>query len=413
MGHEKERQIQQWDQGWTFMDSTICYLCLSEPALREFVKERADRTECSFCMRRPRQNVAVDFNSVMQLIGEAVDQYFSVASDTLAYDDEDDSLIGSTYDTQDVLEDIGWPSDNKAVIQEIVESFGYQTWCDRHPYSLTGVDKYDSSWDHFCETVKHKARYFFGAVDEDKHSETIPISELLGTIGSLVEAEGMITTLDPTTAFYRVRHHPSKDLCLTWRELGSPPVKYAKASRMSAAGISVFYAGLDLATARAETTLRSERKWIFTAAKWTSTRPLRVVDLTRTPSIPSVYSMARFNRDDLVFLRHFVDSISQPVIPDDRVHTDYVPTQIITEYFQLNLKLEEHRIDGIIYPSSQCKGRSIVIFASHDDLNPQLYYWAREEPPLLTLDEASIHTVRKYRRLQRTEEKGLNERRRA
>ncbi len=68
MGYEKERQIQQWEQGWQFMDSTICYRCLTDPVLREIVKESADQSECSFCDRPRRKNVAIDFNVVMERI---------------------------------------------------------------------------------------------------------------------------------------------------------------------------------------------------------------------------------------------------------------------------------------------------------------------------------------------------------
>jgi hypothetical protein len=401
MGYEKERQIQQWEQGWSFSDRDICYLCLSEPTLREFVKDRADRTNCDFCNRQHRKNVAVEFNSVMELIGDAIRQYYSIASDTLSYDREDERYMGSTYDTCDVLDDLGWPSDNESVVEEIVDCLGHETWCDRHPYSLDGVERYDSSWEQFCETVKHKVRYFFSNVEEDKYSETIPVPDMLKTIKELTERADMIVTLDPAQPYYRVRHHAKDNPCATWRELGSPPPDRAMASRMSAAGISVFYAGLDMDTARAETTLRSKPGWMFTGAQWTSTRPLRVLDLSRRPELPSVYATARYDRDDLVFLRNFVESVSQPVIPDDRVHIDYVPTQIVTEFFRHSRAEGEQKIDGIVYPSAQCKGRSIVIFASNDDINPRPFEWPRDVPPLLVLSEDSIQRVRKYRRVQK------------
>lgn len=400
MGYEKERQIQQWEQGWTFSDKDICYLCLSEPVLKEFVRDHADRVQCDFCDRKHRKNAAVEFNSVMEVIGDAIRQYYSIASDTLSYDREDETYMGSTYDTRDVLDDLGWPSNNDSVIEEIVECLGHETWCDRHPYSLSGVERYDSSWEQFCKTVKHKVRYFFGDVEEEKYSETIPVPEMLGTIEELTERADMIVTLDQGESFYRVRHHPKGQSCSTWRELGAPPPERAMASRMSAAGISVFSAGLDMMTARAETTFRARRGWIFTGARWRSTRPLRILDLTRTPSIPSVYATPRYDRYDLVFLLHFVQSVSQPVIPDDRVHIEYVPTQIVTEFFRHSRSNGDLSIDGIIYPSAQRKGRSIVIFVSQEDLNPTPFIRLRDDVPLLTLDTSPIQRVRKYRQRQ-------------
>jgi hypothetical protein len=58
---------------------------------------------------------------------------------------------------------------------------------------------------------------------------------------------------------------------------------------MSAAGISVFYAGMDLATAKAETSanLKSSDTQVFTAGTWTNTRPLTVLDLSKLPPIRS------------------------------------------------------------------------------------------------------------------------------
>jgi hypothetical protein len=160
---------------------------------------------------------------------------------------------------------------------------------------------------------------------------------------------------------------------------------------MSAAGISVFYAAFDIATARAESTIRALRGRVFACAKWTNSRPLALLNLTKLPELPSVYAIARYERDELVFLRHFVDSITKPVSFDDKVHIDYVPTQIVTEYFRQHYRIRDNqRLDGIIYPSAQCKGRSVVVFASHRDLDPHTYGWATDEVPILTLDAASI-----------------------
>jgi hypothetical protein len=171
---------------------------------------------------------------------------------------------------------------------------------------------------------------------------------------------------------------------------------------MSAAGISVFYAGMDLATARAETMANLEPgdRHLFTAGTWTSSRALKVLDLTQLPPIPGFYSQWRYDRDHLVFLRDFVKEISQPVVHDGREHIDYVPTQILTEYFRHRYKLEgDVRLDGIVYPSAQRRrGRSIVIFASQDDLDPKENEFWGERKPTLTLDPASIRRVRKPRR---------------
>uniref|UniRef100_UPI0013D35F87 RES domain-containing protein n=2 Tax=Pseudomonas TaxID=286 RepID=UPI0013D35F87 len=43
---------------------------------------------------------------------------------------------------------------------------------------------------------------------------------------------------------------------------------------------------------------------------------------------------------------------------------DYVPTQVVTEYFRHVYRTDDdHQIDGIIYPSSKTGNKAIVIFA--------------------------------------------------
>jgi len=51
MGYEKDRQIQEWDQGWSFTGTTICHRCLSDRYLRAIAKDNATETECSYCKR--------------------------------------------------------------------------------------------------------------------------------------------------------------------------------------------------------------------------------------------------------------------------------------------------------------------------------------------------------------------------
>ena len=48
----------------------------------------------------------------------------------------------------------------------------------------------------------------------------------------------------------------------------------------------------------------------------------------------------------------FVKSITAPVAHDGREHIEYVPTQILTEYFRGRVKGEgASRLDGIVYPA--------------------------------------------------------------
>jgi len=121
-----------------------------------------------------------------------------------------------------------------------------------------------------------------------------------------------------------------------------------------------------------------------------------VLDLTKLPPIGNFYTQPRYDRDRLIFLNEFVKSIAEPVVHDGREHIDYVPTQILTEYFRHRYRLHDKaQLDGIIYPSAQHKkSRAIVIFASPDDMNPKDAF-GLDRTPLLRMDTGSIKRLRK------------------
>jgi hypothetical protein len=66
-------------------------------------------------------------------------------------------------------------------------------------------------------------------------------------------------------------------------------------------------------------------------------------------------------------LLDFIKDFRKPIDRKDRAHIDYVPTQIVTEYFRHIFEYKGHNVDGIIYPSSKGSGReAVVIFANNE-----------------------------------------------
>jgi hypothetical protein len=407
MGYEKDRMMQEDEQGWSFHGGNICFRCVTDSYLRRMVKDQASEMDCDFCLRQSRKApISIPFDDFMEVYAGALFQYYSHAeNEPIAWDSEDQQYVGTTYDTWDLVKDvIGEPSDNEEVVEAIIDSLGDHIWCDKSPYSLTGTELYETSWESFCQTVKHQIRYFFGAAQPDPYSDSIPVPEMLDQLRDIIDEAGLISELPAGTEFFRIRPHRRTEVCADWRSLGSPPPDAAASNRMSAAGISVFYAALDMATARAETCANRDpdAERVLTGAKWTNTRPLKILDLSRLPEPPSFFAQVRYDRDHLLFLRRFVESITQPVEHDGREHIEYVPSQIVTEYFRHRYRMQENSaMDGIQYPSAQCRrSRSVVIFASQDDLNPRSFEWSAEErTPLLTLDEASIRRIRRAARV--------------
>jgi len=75
------------------------------------------------------------------------------------------------------------------------------------------------------------------------------------------------------------------------------------------------------------------------------------------------------NRYALDFLHSFVKSVAAKVQPGDREHIDYVPTQVVTEWFRTVFQHNGTVIDGILYPSTQNPGGcSLVLYANRHDV---------------------------------------------
>jgi hypothetical protein len=94
-------------------------------------------------------------------------------------------------------------------------------------------------------------------------------------------------------------------------------------------------------------------------------REFYVLDLTALPGVPSLFDdEMRHYRQSLIFLHSFLKDIAKPIQKDGREHIEYVPTQVMTEYFQHIFKFNDaKKLDGMYYPSSRSdSGYSCVLF---------------------------------------------------
>ena len=94
-----------------------------------------------------------------------------------------------------------------------------------------------------------------------------------------------------------------------------------------------------------------------------------------------------------MFLNHFAYDLSKPIVRDKRVHVEYVPTQVVTEYFRTEVRHDDQPILGIRYRSARhSEGRSLVLFATQDDL-VGIDRPLRREEPWIELDDRSEATI--------------------
>ena len=120
----------------------------------------------------------------------------------------------------------------------------------------------------------------------------------------------------------------------------------------------MFYGSDDKQTTLAEMPELPEHYAIGT---FETLRPLRVLDLTSVRS-PSIFDMSEHaNYDWLLFMSEFLHDFSSPIERDDRIHIDYVPTQVVTEYLR-DAKLDGlPPVEGIKYRSARRKGGTCYV----------------------------------------------------
>ena len=81
----------------------------------------------------------------------------------------------------------------------------------------------------------------------------------------------------------------------------------------------------------------------------------------------------RAKRQPIAFLNKLERNLTGTVARDDKVHIEYVPTQVVTEYVRHRLKdAQGEPMDGILYRSSRDHtSKAAVIFAEPEQCGPR------------------------------------------
>ena len=226
--------------------------------------------------------------------------------------------------------------------------------------------EWHSNWRFFEQSLKTEARFFsrsamglleaiFGGIDELKTRDGQPLVIDAGP-GSIVSSMYRARVFQGDSELETALTRPERDL-------GPPPPKNAKAGRMNAEGISVFYGSNTPEVALAE--VRPPVGSQVSIAKFNILRPLRLLDLTALSDIATAGSIFDTAFADRLARREFLKSLSRritmPVMPDDEAF-EYLATQAIADYLATENK---PLLDGIAFPSVQVSGRSLNFVLFH------------------------------------------------
>lgn len=345
--------------------------CFEDRALQKFVRQNLTINECSYYSGPKTPPKGAPLDVVIRFILGGLYSRYDDANNGVGWEG---GYVGAvTYDSDDLVrEHVELTQDaHDRLCDDIAYALPDRTWSEKDPYAARDHQVMTWSWEAFVEVVKHQRRYFFGNSKRTEDDETVSPSELLAVIARKCVQARMIRKIPIGTIFYRCRWRKKGEHFTKPNELGPPPRERASQSRMSPAGIPMFYGARDKVTARAETLASDTAR--HSMAAFHIGKNIRVLDLTKSPNVSIFETNSRSLYEWAIFMRRFESEIRKIVTKDGAEHIDYVPTQIVTEYFRSFLRNSKGKpIDGILYRSAANDGgECLALFADQSDVDPE------------------------------------------
>jgi hypothetical protein len=415
MGREKNHMEILDSQGFEDIDGSICLAHIHDEALSKTLAPQSRDDKCRICNSR---GTVIDLNSLMVEVMEAVQFLYESPENAGVPWDPDDGWMGAVVEDSDqVVIDVCFktftPDVEYDVLDLLASSIALAEWTEnRHGSSL---DAAQWAWEQFVSDVKTESRFVF-LPDSSFEGISSPGQRSAGFLWSLLPYVdnpelSLLVDVPKGTAFYRGRLiHDPFDKTASAKKLGPAPADNAAANRMSPEGVPMFYGSGAPETAIREIGAHGVGGYARIGA-FRNQRELTLLDLTTLPVLPSVFDKdERENHGVVRFFSHFAKNLTAPIRPDGRPHVEYVPTQVITEFFRW---VPSRKIDGIKLRSAQDGEDTYVLFFGQehvDDEKPEntqtkiqeedaFGFGFEPEPPVLTLNPSEVHTYRIIRHI--------------
>lgn len=325
---------------------------------------------CDYCdaaVAAPVVSITVD--ELAEIVLDAIEYEHEAPEEQVGYCSAEGGWLLPLKETYDLLWDLEL-TENDDLIDDLAVAFDHRAWVQRDPYSLSEKQSLISGWESFRQFVKHARRYtFLAPIGVDYNHDEIPLHAIPSAITGAIDDADMLMVVPAGTSWWRARPHSILEQYTKASELGSPPNDVARDNRMTPKGIGVFY-GADVAEC-ALTEIASYADGPNThasVARFRSTRTMTLLNLQDAPRVPSVFDLDRRHlRGPLGFLPGFVRDISKPSPPEDTQNLEYVPTQVLAEYFRYQLPTPTNRLDGVVWRSAQHSGGVCCVLFSEND----------------------------------------------
>ena len=246
----------------------VCADCFTDYAIRQFVSSHLKSKRCTYCGRTSQRLISASLCEVLHFMMDGILSEWVVCTPQVEWQAENlgwhggmDSRIGADHVIQRVLPEFKTAKGEllKDILCSIPSQWRPKRRCDPEP-----EDFFCYRWDEFAYAVKYHTRYIYYRINADwqkditrrnmnssfKIRPSHVIEEVLDEVSNLDIAQ----TIPCQTTIWRVRPHRLNKRTSAADQLGPPSIEQDIGStRMSPAGIPVFYGSLDRDTAIAET----------------------------------------------------------------------------------------------------------------------------------------------------------------
>ncbi len=242
------------------MSQNVCLDCFDDDGISNFIHRYGKSNDCAYCESSSRSHKISD---IIEHINNCLLSEYEHPVECMGWNGREGGYIGATtYDSYEILEEVGLETGSSNLFNDIASNLPTDMWCQREPYQLRNREEAAYTWTNFCELIKYKCRYMFlhhEDMENEKSFERVLVSSVLGHILHSFQTIKIVNKLRKGKRFYRARfYNPENKFELTTKELGIPPKGVPGSSRMSPAGIPMFYASDDMDTSIKEIKAETE-----------------------------------------------------------------------------------------------------------------------------------------------------------